>query len=913
MSGIPSVAQLVRERFGELTEIQKIAIPKVLSGENVLVIAPTGWGKTESVLLPVLERIKTQDSKHETGDTGGICALYITPLRALSRDLTERFSWWCERLEITHDLRTGDTTQAERAKMRSNPPKILLTTVESLQALLMGKVMRKALANVKFVIVDEIHDIMDNKRGAQLSLCLERLAEIADFQRIGISATIADEVGAAKLLFGERDHAICEVGRNRKMDITLENLDQKKMNALLEANRTLLFVNTRSTAEELSASIRKDGVPVGIHHGSLSREVRLEAEESFKIGKTKSLLCTSSLELGMDIGDITLVIQYGSPHQVFRLVQRVGRSGHSLTGTPRGVIFTNDFDDFLESEVIRTLAQNGYLEKKQVERSALDVIANQLVGLTLDLGPISLSKAHEIFSRSYAYGIGYDKLRMIALQLYSEGLVRYSEEASSDSGRFGLEQSSEQFGKQTKLETTQLETEPETQGKEGFPIARLKTQTPRPKTEGRVPAVWIRPTLRARTYYISYLSTIPKTKRFMMKDVAGNRIISSLDEEFVANLEPGVCFLCKGMPWRVIDITDKEVLSESGATNDIIVPSWVGEDIPVEFEVAQHVGKLRTSRRDITPNPDDKSVIIEIVQDIVIIHACFGSRVNASLSRLYARNLSRIIGESVRAVSDPYRILVKLPYALGEEHIVRAFHDIRNVDLSLREAIVDSSLLKLRFTHVGRLFGLLSEEATISGRFIEALRNSVVYEEAVRSIFSRHFDVERSESVLEKIRNGELKLIVDKRKKPSFFASIGIARFSGGESLGAFEPRERIIAAFKENAFSKAVRLLCLSCGAERLMLIAGAPESGIVCHKCHQPALAMKGGEHMTKTDQELSASLIRAHGKRALVALSTYGIGPSTAARVLKKLAGSEEAFYLDLIEAQKLFVKNKKYWKI
>ena len=851
-----SVAQLVRERFGELTEIQKLAIPRVLAGENVLILAPTGFGKTECALLPVLEKINQQSAGGETG----IRALYITPLRALSRDLKQRFNWWCERLDISHDIRTGDTTMAERARHRKSPPKILLTTVESLQALLLGKIMRQHLARVEFVIVDEVHDILDNKRGAQLSLGLERLAEIAKFQRIGISATVANENEAARLLFGERPFAVCEAGKNRPMEVEVEAPHEhekalEKMKSLLEKNRSLLFVNTRSTAEELGASLKKMGAPLDVHHGSLAKEVRIGTEDRFKRGELASVICTSSLELGIDIGDVSLVIQYGSPHQVFRLIQRIGRSGHSMEKTPKGVVFTTDADDQLESEVIKILAHNGWIENKVVERSALDVVAHQLVGLCLDFGRMPLSRAHSILSRSYAYGITYDKLRMVALQLYGEGILYYDEHGDD---------------------------------------------------------IFIKTKPRGRTYYTSFLSTIPKVKRFAMRDIASNSIISSLDEEFVVNLEGGTSFYSKGLPWRVVDITEKEVLAEPSSANDIAVPSWAGEDIPVSFEVAQDVGRMRLMRK-VSPVPDDKTVIIEIISDILVVHACFGSKINEGLARLFAVNLSRLIGESVRAVSDPYRIMIRLPFPLKEEHVVKAFTDIRNVRKQLEEALLHSSLLKFKFLHVGRMFGLLSEDATVSGRFIDAMRYSVVYEEAVRSIFFRYFDVEKTEEVLGQIRKGRLKLIVDKREKPSYFAKVGMDRVSGGEAAGAFEPRERVVAAFKEKALSKTLRLLCLNCNASRFMHLAGAPEE-IKCHKCGEKAYALVTREgREAKNELEFSSGLIRAYGKRALIALSTYGIGPTTADRVLKKLHRSEESFYMDLIEAQKLFIKNKKYWKL
>ncbi|HID72900.1 TPA: DEAD/DEAH box helicase, partial [Candidatus Micrarchaeota archaeon] len=790
----------------------------------------------------------------------GICALYITPLRSLNRDLLRRFSWWCDRLDISHGIRHGDTTPSERAKQRKNPPKILLTTIESLQALLMGRILRRHLLNVEFVVCDEIHDVLDNKRGVQLSLGLERLEEIADFRRIGISATVANESEAGRLLFGQRPYALCEAGKNRKMDISVEDLKAqeervKRISRLVTDSRSLVFVNTRSMAEELGASLIEKKAPIEVHHGSLDKNVRTHTEDRFKEGALRSVMCTSSLELGIDVGDVDLVVQYGSPHQVSRLIQRVGRSGHSLQGTPRGVMMSTDFDDMLECEVVKILAGNGWIEGKPVERGSLDVIAHQVVGLCLDFGRMPLAKIHNILNRSYAYGITYDKLRKVALQLYGEGLVFYDEAPDG--------------------------------------------------------SIHIKTTRRAREYYYSYLSTIPKMKRYLMKDISANRIISSLDEEFVMNLESGASFLSKGQPWRVVDITEDEVLAEPGGSMDIAVPAWTGEDIPVPYEVAQEVGIMRGGfRPKAKPLPDHKTVVIEMFSDVVVVHACFGSQVNEGIARIFADNLSQLVGESVKAVSDPYRIMVKLPFALKEEHILRAFR-ISDVRSRLEQSLTGSLLLKFKFLHVGRLFGLLSEDATVGRRFIEAMRNSVVYEEAVRSVFFRYFDVPRTEKVIERINKGQIKVVVDKRSKPSFFAKLGIERASGGEKLGAFEPREKMVAAFKENALSKTLRLQCINCGAKRFLHLAGAPEK-IKCSKCGQPSYALADREGIAKGDAEFSAALIREFGKRGLIALSTYGIGPKTADRILRRLHKDESLFYLDILEAQKHFIKNKKFWK-
>jgi len=838
-------AELIKERFGALTQIQESAIPRIAEGMNVLIIAPTGYGKTESALLPVLESIK---------NTPGIAALYITPLRSLNRDLLRRFHYWCDKLEVTRDVRHGDTTQAERAKQRKKPPQIMLTTIESLQALLVAPIMRKHLKNVKYVIVDEIHDVLDNKRGAQLSLSLERLAQTAGFRRIGISATVANPGEAGKLLFGNRMYEVIEAGRKRRMDITVDYVKDRdkrleKIKGLAENNRALLFVNTRSTAEEIGGWLKKEGAPVEVHHGSLSKEVRIAAEDGFKSGRIKSLLCTSSLELGIDVGDAELVVQYNSPHQVFRLIQRVGRSGHSIAGIPKGIIFPTDYDDALESEVIISLMESGWMEKKSIEKGALDVIAHQMVGLVIEHYGLHVDEVHAILSNSGAYGIGSEQLKKVALQLHAEGLLFFSDDG------------------------------------------KLKARK------------------RAREYYYSYLSTIPKTKRFLLKDSSTNRRIASLDEDFVGNLAVGDEFMSKGQVWEVLDVTDDEVLASPGSGIDITIPSWVGEEIPVEKEVAQGVGVLRrTKKKGEKLIPNEKTVIIEVVDDIAVIHSCFGRRINETIGKIFAYRISQLIGESVRAVADPYRVMLKFPFAISADKLLEVFMDIRNVKKEVENSLRNSTLLRFKFTHVARMFGLISEDAVVNQRFIDAMKYSVVYEETMRSVLFRYYNIDEVEDVLRKIKKGDIRVVLDKRKTTSFFANIGLARISSREAIGIFEPREKMISALREKTLSKTLELVCLNCGATRYIYLATATDD-TPCPRCSERSLAIK---YKTKKDRELSAALMRNYGKRALIAMSVYGIGPATAERILAKLHKDEGSFYLDIINAQKTFVKTKKYWK-
>jgi len=838
-------SQLLVKRFGSLTEVQERAIPEVLRGKNVLIIGPTGYGKTEASLLPVLSKIRKEKS---------IAALYITPLRSLNRDLLRRFKEWCETYGITSDIRHGDTTLSERAKQRKNPPQIVLTTIESLQALLVAPVMRKHLVNVRYVIIDEVHDILDNKRGAQLSLSLERLRRVAFFSVIGISATLPNPTDAAALIFSNKEYSVIEVGKKRKIELSvIYEPDREKrlgkIKELVESNRSLLFVNTRSTAEEIGGWLKENKAPIEVHHGSLSKEVRIVAEDGFKNGTIKSLVCTSSLELGIDIGDADLVLQYGSPHQVFRLIQRVGRSGHSVEGVPRGILFPLDFDDYLESLAILSFVESGWMESKKIEKGALDVIAHQVIGLLLENYKMHYEEIHNVFANSGAYGITIDKLKMILLQLHAESLLFFNQDGT------------------------------------------VKVRN------------------RARDYYYSYLSTIPKTKKFLLVDSSSNRKIASLDEEFVGNLAVGDNFLSKGQVWEVLDITDEEVRAAPGSALDIVIPSWIGEDIPVAREVAQAVGELRRLKRKDKIIPDDKTVVIEVVSDVVVVHCCFGNKINETLGRVFAYEISKIIGESVRAVSDAYRIMIKLPFPIPAERLAKTFLAIGNVKRRTEESLRNSNLLKFKFTNVARMFGLISEDATVSQSFIDTLKYSVVYEETLRFVLFRYFDCEGAQGVMEKIKKGEISLVVDERKEPSFFALVGMNRISAREAIGVFEPREKMILALKEKVLSSTVELVCLECGATRFVYLATA-EDDLRCPRCGRRSLAIK---KKSEEETEETAELIRNYGKRALIALSVYGIGPKTAERILRRLHKDENSFYLDIIDAQKTFVKTKKYWKI
>ena len=416
-----NIKKLLKEQgITSPTEIQAVAIPGIIRGRNVLLIAPTGTGKTEAVFLPIFHKfLKERDT--------GISILYITPLRALNRDLLERILWWGKKLGIKVEVRHGDTSKYARRKQALTPPDMLITTPETLQAILIGRVMRKHLQNVKYVIVDEIHELAEDKRGAQLSLGLERLKDIVknEFQKIGISATIGSPHTVSKFL-GENVE-ILKVSTSKEVEISVEKPAPKKIDReiaerihssidassrvrriqelISKHSSTLIFVNTREISEILASRLKILKERVGIHHSSLSQEVRIRAEKEFKTQELKALVCTSSLELGIDIGSIDLVIQYKSPRQVTRLLQRIGRSGHRLGKKSKGIIISTDADDVLESLVIARRAIKEELEDIEIEEKPYDVLAHQLVGLALDFGRISKEKAFEIVKKVMFFAV----------------------------------------------------------------------------------------------------------------------------------------------------------------------------------------------------------------------------------------------------------------------------------------------------------------------------------------------------------------------------------------------------------------------------------------------------------------------------------------------------------------------------
>jgi len=397
--------------FEQLTNIQKKALPIICQKIDSLIIAPTGSGKTECTVIPIFSQIK------ETKKQGKIKALYITPLRSLNRDIFRRIFEYAEQDDLTIQVRHGDTSQSLRKKISDSPPDVLITTPETLVILLTQQKMLTALSELERVIIDEVHELLSSERGSQLSISLERL-QLNSNQKIirtGLSATVGNIEDAGHFLVGTKKP--CKIIHDksiRKYDVEvkfvkgsisevadsiIEYIEKSDINSPV-----ILFTNSRGESEFLASILReKTLMNIELHHGSLSKQVREETESVLRSGASGIVVCTSSLELGLDIGSVELVIHYGSPRQATKLMQRIGRSKHFRNTSASGLIITNSPDDEFEVKAILDRIKNSSIEEQKIHNESLDVLAHHLVGLSLQMGEVSIDFAYKVIKQAYPF------------------------------------------------------------------------------------------------------------------------------------------------------------------------------------------------------------------------------------------------------------------------------------------------------------------------------------------------------------------------------------------------------------------------------------------------------------------------------------------------------------------------------
>lgn len=924
---------LEKQGFKEPTEPQVKTIPHVLKKEHVLLIAPTGSGKTESAVLPVFDSIMKKTGEERKG----ISVLYITPLRALNRDMLSRFEWWGKELDIKIAVRHGDTTAYERQKQSLKPPDLLVTTPETLQVMLTGKRLRHNLRTVTHVVIDEVHELASSKRGAQLSIALERLAEVCgDFQRIGLSATVGKPEEIARFLAGtNRTARIIEVSVIKQMGFHVvcpkPNSEDRKVskklmctpemashlrvirNIIDKHRSTLIFVNTREAAEMLGSRFMMLGIPIGVHHGSLSRDIRIEAENNFKEGILKGLICTSSMELGIDIGDIDHIIQYMSPREVTRLIQRVGRAGHGIGRRSGGTIITTGADDAAESSAISRKAIKGEIEAIDIHINSTDTLANQVCGMALDFREVQLDNIYNIVKRAYPFrDLSFDLFKMVIEQLEDSRLIW------SEDGKIGRK----------------------------------------------------RKTLE---YFYQNLSMIPDEKRFDIYDIVSGKSVGALDEVFVVDFaQPGAVFISKGEMWRIIEvITEKERIkvepvSDPGGE----IPNWTGEEIPVPYSVAREVGEIRERllkkikdgltteeiirefRKDYPSDtqavkevlglirkqvraglkvPAENDVILEQDQKTIVINICGGHRVNETIGRVLTALLAARFGASVSMEIDPYRIKFELPGMFHAEKIKELILSTSpdHIEPIIEMTLKNTMLLKWKMVHVARKFGALSRdidyERISMKKLLDVFEHTPMYDEAVREILHSRLDIERTKDIFSAIHAGNMTLLT----QPA--SPIGESGFPGSRDLIAPERADSsIIMALKNRIMDDNIILFCVKCrkwrSSRKVKSVPDVPE----CPLCQSRMIAalkpwedeeikiVKRPEKEKNEDERKrtarvyrNASLVLSHGRTAAIALASRGIGPDTASRVIGKLREDEEDFYRDILIAERNYAKTKRFW--
>ncbi len=880
-----------------LNDLQRVAIPKVAEGRDLLIVAPTGSGKTECAIIPILNKILK--NKYE-----GIALIYITPLRALNRDMLRRFHTLARKLDLSIAVRHGDTAEIERRKQSLKPPQILITTPETFQILFLGRRLRGYLRNVRFVVIDEVHELAESERGVQLAVALERLKELTNFQIVGLSATVknAEEVarflGISEVLIWkskkayefyvikpEKETDLAEkLGVNEEFAKELEAIRE-----IVESHKSaLIFVNTRQTAEALGLKLKRI-LDAEVHHGSLSRTARIEAEERFSKGELKALICTSSMELGIDIGHVDVVIQFNSPREVSRLVQRVGRSGHRADETSRGFVIAGNFDDILESWVIVRRAGEGEIEETRMHELSWDVLANQICAIALEYGQIDAEKCYEIVSRAYPFrNLKFEEFVEVCSFLAEDRVISFDGEM-------------------------------------------------------------IKPTRKTRRYFYENISIIPDERKFKVIDITSGRTVGYLDESFVSSFE-GKVFAMKGELWKIVAIND--AVRVEPVRKEGVIPSWVGEEIPVPFEVAQEVGRVRGWIAGLIVSGVEEEEIVEILKgkfktndeacrevisiireqilrgfavptdcritvegnDLVVLNCCFGHRVNETLARILALLLSARRGSSVGVEVDPYRI--KLTPAKAEEvaEILKSIEP-NAVEYLAERALIETKLMQWKIVHCARKFGYLSKSADPTKinlkKLVLKLRGTPIYREALREILFEKMDVGRTKEILQKVKAGEIQISVYSELSPISNAT----RNQLTDLLIPSKPTKAILDVFRRRIEEEECILHCLNCGCTVKMKVKLI--ESLECVRCKSKMVACVNAkrklEEFSKKELFRIANLVMCYGKKAVYALNTYGVGADTASKILAKPFRSEKDFFAELLEAERRFIRTRRFWDL
>jgi Lhr-like helicases len=794
----PWVKKWFKGKFNGFTESQKLSIMDVHKGNNILISSPTGSGKTLTAFLSIISQLTMLSDMDKLEDK--VYCIYISPLKALDNDIEKNIDEPLREIEkiagkelgIRKAVRTGDTTQYERTKMLKKPPHILITTPETLSILLCAPKFREKIKDVGYVIIDEIHSLADNKRGVHLSLTLERLQNLAgNFARIGLSATVSPLEKVAHYLVGSqygevRACKIVDVNYLKRLDMKvlcpvedIINSDPEKMNnatyklidELVQSHKTtLIFTNTRSGTESVVFNLKKrfkdryNDNNIMTHHSSLSKELRLQTEDKLKDGELKVVVSSTSLELGIDIGYIDLVILVSSPKSVSRALQRIGRSGHKLHEKSKGRIIVVDRDDLVECSLILKNAVEGKIDEIHIPENCLDVLAQHIYGMAIE-SKQNIDTIYDLVKRSYCY-------RNLSINDYLSVLSYLAGEYTDLEDRYvyakiWADYDTNMFGKRGKL---------------------------------------------ARMLYSTNIGTIPDRSSARVK--CAGQVVGHVEEDFMEKLQKGDTFVLGGRIYR-FNYARGMTLNVTPSSGPPSIPSWFSEQLPLSFDLALSIQRFRAlidgkfdsnrSRKEIMDFiheflyvdynaansiyeyfreqylyaviPSNKKLLIEHYtgfggRKFVIFHTCFGRRVNDALSRAVAYILAKKHKRDIMiSISDNGFYLS----SEGKIGGLEAFNDLNseNIEEILIKAIDKTETLAGRFRHcAGRALMILrhykGKQKSVSRQHIkgkillnfvkELDENFSILKEARREVIEDFMDVKNSKRVLKMIESGQLEI-----------------------------------------------------------------------------------------------------------------------------------------------------------
>lgn len=793
-------------RFEDFSLPQRMAVKEIHSRKNILVSAPTGATKTLTGFLSVINELVDSAKKGILEDK--VYCVYVSPLKALSYDievnllqpLKEIEELYGGKLGIRVGVRTGDTTTKERAAMLKNPPHILITTPESLAIMLASPKFSSYLTDVSWCIIDEIHSLAENKRGTHLSLTLERLSYLSKHvARVGLSATIAPLDEIAKFLAGSsRPCIIVDVQFLKDIDLKvispvddLINTNHEKLHSetyklihklIQEHKTTLIFTNTRSGTERVVHNLKEyfpkyyNDNNIGAHHGSLSKEHRIALENSLREGKMRCVVCSTSLELGLDIGFIDLVLMLGSPKSVARALQRCGRSGHKLHEKAKGRFIVMDRDDLVECSVLLKSAIEKNIDTIHIPKNALDVLSQQIVGFACS-GKIHIEDLKRMVKSSYSYSTLSDSDFMEVIDYLSGKFVSLEE----------------------RYVYAKIWYDPETGmiGKKG----RL-----------------------TRVMYMTNIGTIPEEAHITVK--IKDQKVGTIDESFLEKLRPGDVFVIGGRVYEFKYSRGMTAQVVASPARPPTVPRWVSESLPLSFDLAMQICRFRrlikekmnvckpkdeilrfiddylyvdgsTSKaiyqyfreqHEYLEIPSDKKIMIEKYIDnninYYIFHTLFGRRVNDCISRAIAFAISRQQHTDVEiSINDNGFMLA----SRKEADVIRAINLLKSekLELVLSVALDKSEVMRRRFrqcaarslmilrTHKGRTkrVGRQQIGSAILYNSVKRISNEfAILKEARREVLEDLMDIKNSEKIISMINSGKIKIELKKTGIPSPFA-----------------------------------------------------------------------------------------------------------------------------------------------